>query len=379
MYKLDLPIDLRESAAIERRRIKEQQRQSRIFNARVRTIGVDLQSLEQQVGERKWMEDQERRRHEAFANDMAMNDRICVLLQKRQDQDVKALEKSTNEFRKEHQRPEDRREFDIYDPDGKKKDTPARVSDDDPRCGISSLQKFLGEDLNEKARKKLQQEQNREWFTSQMNERAQEDANREQADRLHELKSIEMDQRAMDLARAEDECRDAVNMATKEYNLALARERKSKENADRQKELEDNLTEISNHVNGDMLTENPAVAQSAFGSHRVISDRWKGMSPTQVNDVLQTQHQQVEENMRKRDEANKQEEEWNEHMLRNARAAVMMERQQERTRKELLRQQALENQRLAGEQKAKLDDINKNVYTNQPTAAYFMQFNTSSR
>ncbi|XP_066919480.1 RIB43A-like with coiled-coils protein 2 [Clytia hemisphaerica] len=379
MYKLDLPIDLRESAAIERRRIKEQQRQSRIFNARVRTIGVDLQSLEQQVGERKWMEDQERRRHEAFANDMAMNDRICVLLQKRQDQDVKALEKSTNEFRKEHQRPEDRREFDIYDPDGKKKDTPARVSDDDPRCGISSLQKFLGEDLNEKARKKLQQEQNREWFTSQMNERAQEDANRGQADRLHELKSIEMDQRAMDLARAEDECRDAVNMATKEYNLALARERKSKENADRQKELEDNLTEISNHVNGDMLTENPAVAQSAFGSHRVISDRWKGMSPTQVNDVLQTQHQQVEENMRKRDEANKQEEEWNENMLRNARAAVMMERQQERTRKELLRQQALENQRLAGEQKAKLDDINKNVYTNQPTAAYFMQFNTSSR
>ena len=137
----------------------------------------------------------------------------------------------------------------------------------------------------------------REWFTAQMNERAQEDANRQQADRLHELKSIEMDQRAMDLARAEDECRDAINMATKDYNLALARERKSKENSDRRKELEDNLTEISNHVNGDMLTENPGVAQSAFGSHRVISDRWKGMSPSQVNEVLQTQHQQVEENM----------------------------------------------------------------------------------
>lgn len=40
-------------------------------------------------------------------------------------------------------------------------------------------------------------------------------------------------------------------------------------------------------------------------------------------------------------------------MLQNARAAVMMERQQERTRKELLRQQALENTRLASEQKAK--------------------------
>ena len=42
MYKLDLPVDMRESAAIERRRIREEQRQSRIFNARVRTIGVSL-------------------------------------------------------------------------------------------------------------------------------------------------------------------------------------------------------------------------------------------------------------------------------------------------------------------------------------------------
>ena len=129
-----------------------------------------------------------------------------------------------------------------------------------------------------------------------MNERSQEMTNMKQADRLHELKSIEMDQRVMDLARAEQECRDAVTMATKEYNLALARERKSKEDAEKQKELEDNLTEISNHVNGDMLTENPAVAQSAFGSHRVIPDRWKGMSPFEVKQVLNTQRQQAEEN-----------------------------------------------------------------------------------
>lgn len=379
MYKLDLPIDLRESASIQRRKIKEQQRQSRIFNARVRTIGVDLQALEQQVDERKWMNNQERRRNDAFANDMVTNDRICVLLQNRQDQDIRALEKSINDFRSEHQRPEDRREFDIYDPDSKKKDKPARVSDDDPRCGISSLQKFLGEDLNEKARKKLQQEQNREWFTSQMMERSQEMANTKQADTLHELKSIEMDQRVMDLARAEQECRDAITMATKEYNLALARERKSKEDAEKQKELEDNLTEISNRVNGDMLTENPAVAESAFGSHRVIPDRWKGMSPSEVNHVLQTQRQQAEENNEKKEKEKQLEEEWNNQMLQNARAAVMMERQQERTRKELLRQQALENTRLASEQKAKMDEMDKKVYTNEPTAAYFMQFNTSSR
>jgi len=129
-----------------------------------------------------------------------------------------------------------------------------------------------------------------------MNERSQEDSNRKQAEKLHELKTIELDQRAMDLANAEQQCRDAINMATKDYNLALARERKAKEDADKQKELEDNLTEISNHVYGDILTENPSVAQSAFGAHRVIPDRWKGMSPSEVNNVLNTQRQQVEEN-----------------------------------------------------------------------------------
>lgn len=40
MYKLDLPVDYKEAAAIERRRNMEEQRKSRIFNAKVRTIGV---------------------------------------------------------------------------------------------------------------------------------------------------------------------------------------------------------------------------------------------------------------------------------------------------------------------------------------------------
>jgi len=40
-------------------------------------------------------------------------------------------------------------------------------------------------------------------------------------------------------------------------------------------------------------------------------------------------------------------------MLNTARAATMMERQQDRLRKNLLQQQALENLRLSGEQKAK--------------------------
>lgn len=65
------------------------------------------------------------------------------------------------EYRKEHQQARDRREFDLYDPDSKKKDLPARVSDKDPRLTVSGMQGFDGEDLMYEKRKKLQQEQMR--------------------------------------------------------------------------------------------------------------------------------------------------------------------------------------------------------------------------
>jgi len=48
----------------------------------------------------------------------------------------------------------------------------------------------------------------------------QADDNQKKADRLYELKMRELDQRACELQHAEEECRRAINEATKSYNLA---------------------------------------------------------------------------------------------------------------------------------------------------------------
>ena len=37
------------------------------------------------------------------------------------------------------------------------------------------------------------------------------------------------------------------------------------------------------------------MAQSAFGAHRVITDRWKGMSPEQIADIKRAQELQAKE------------------------------------------------------------------------------------
>ena len=99
---------------------------------------------------------------------MIRNDKVGYLLQQRQEHDERELNRAVNEFRAMHQQPDARREWDLQDPDYLKKDKPARVCDDDPRCGPASLQKFDGEDLNSKARKQYQQEQIREWTHQQV-------------------------------------------------------------------------------------------------------------------------------------------------------------------------------------------------------------------
>ncbi|XP_063952991.1 RIB43A-like with coiled-coils protein 2 [Lytechinus pictus] len=379
MYKLDLPIDHKEAAAIERRRNLELERQSRIFNAKVRTIGVDVQSLKEQAHDRQLQEQREHEREEAFATDLIRNDKISELLQRRQEQDIRNLNKALNEFRDLHQQPEGRREWDLYDPEAKKKDKPARVSDDDPRCGPASLQKFDGEDLGGKERKKLMEEQMREWTTKQAKEKAIQKKRQEEADRLYDLHRREMDQRACELTAAEEACRRAINESTKDYNKSLADEQAEKDRLRREQELDDNFTELANQINSDMLTENPDVASSAFGPHRVISDRWKGMSPEQLRDIRHIQELQRQEKQRIKSDDAERDREWDTQRLADARAGILMDREQERLRKELERQQIAANSRLSEEQKSQQNYLDKEVYTNPPTAAYFQQFNKTSR
>ncbi len=74
-----------------------------------------------------------------------------------------------------------------------------------------------------------------------------------------------------------------------------AKEKAALQQQEKAQDEDDNYTELCNHVSGDTLTENPDVSQSAFGSHRVVPDRWKGMSPAQVQEIRMTQEAQKQE------------------------------------------------------------------------------------
>ena len=83
--------------------------------------------------------------------------------------------------------------------------------------------------------------------------------------------------------------------------------------------------------------------------------------------------QRLDEEQRRRDE------EFDRQRQAQARAGMLLEREKDRREKELRKQLDNENSRLGNEQKAHQNYLDKEVYTNPPTAGYFMQFNTTTR
>uniref|UniRef100_A0A8C5SZC1 RIB43A-like with coiled-coils protein 1 n=1 Tax=Laticauda laticaudata TaxID=8630 RepID=A0A8C5SZC1_LATLA len=379
MYKVDIQADLREAAAVEARRNREKQRQSRIFNARSRTMGVDIEGLKRQVEERKLRENIEKRREEAFDADRVQCDKVAQMLVEEEHQRKKQLCQDLVEFREREQQPSMRREWDIHDPEAVRKGQPARVSDNDPRCGPSSMQCFAGEDLNFVARQKLQKEHNKLVLEEQRNERNKKLTDQQYADNLEGKKRIELDLRAWELAQLEEECRRARAMALADFNRAQAAEVAEQQHVSQQREQDDNYAEIHNHLTGNLLLEDPSVAKSLLGSHRVITDRWKGMSPEQLQAVWQTQKEQCRENQRLRQLERQRDAEWDRRRELAARAAMQMEEQEQNFREQLKKSLDDYNRELADAQKSNLKYLEKEVYTNAPTAHYYLQFNTSSR
>merc|ERR1712032_154804 len=166
--------------------------------------------------------------------------------------------------------------------------------------------------------------------------------------------------------------------AIKQFNQKLAEQNRLEAESNKNSELANNAQEIRNQILGDTLTENPDVARSAFGAHRVIPDRWKGMSDAELADIRHAQEAQRRENMAKLEAENEREKEWSLHQTSTAKAGILMERAQNRQSAEERKQLDLENAELARQQQAKKKTYDQ-VYTNVPTDGYYAQFNTTTR
>lgn len=238
---------------------------------------------------------------------------------------------------------------------------------------------FLGEDLFGEARAKIQKEQLHAWLGQQMQERENAEKNRKTAEEAYQAAIVARDNRAVELDMMEQECRRKLMEATAQYNAALAAEQETERIIRAKQEEEDNLAEIYNNVTSPMLCEEASQAQSSMGEHRKIGYMYKGMTQREKDEIKAEQRRQIEDNRIKQVMEAQYKKDWDTLALRISKQAVLKERQQEREQKEYERAVREENERLNQEQKSRKEYMDKVVFTNEPTAAYFEQFNTSSR
>ncbi|XP_060741326.1 RIB43A-like with coiled-coils protein 2 [Tachysurus vachellii] len=357
MDRVELLSDRVEAAHLDKRRNRELQRQERVFNAKVRTIGIDKEALQHQVQEKKQQQESLAKELKEYADDLIDCDRTVLLLESRQKEEERQLAEAIVSFRQQFQQPSSRREFDLNDPEVLKK-----------QVGVRILPGLAGEDLDSGDRTQRQREQLRDWSLQQQQELDQvKELQRLQAQQYDQSK-LTMDNKAIELQKMDEEHQRAINIAIKDFNRALAAESQERRERERHQEEENNQTDILNQLQGDLLDE------TLEPYTRARKDCYKGMTLEQAREYTMCQREQAAEKRRARMEQKRvQLQEYRLHMA-TLRAAAMEERQKARKNKELRRAVDETNIRLA---QAQHEQRKKDA--NIPDETYFSQFNTCSR
>ncbi|KAM9377966.1 RIB43A-like with coiled-coils protein 2 [Pholidichthys leucotaenia] len=334
-------------ASLDRRRNREAERKERIFNDKMRTIGVDKEALNMQVKEKKEQEEALKREQSAQDADMLHNTKVACILYNKQVKVKCEMEKAMVNYRDQHQQPRNRREYDLNDPD--------RIRKIDQGDAELMLPGLVGEDVESKSRVQRQREQLREWLIQQQRERAMEKHQETLEERHYDQSRMEMNNKLEQLHSLEMEKRKLVAIATKNYNLAKIEEKQIGESNNKESFLQDECT-LS-------LVGVPGPSPS-------------NMRPREsLQQVLQFHKQQMEE--KKRAELEKrQEEEWYERVrVDSARAALLLERQQARLNRQLRQDLDSTNIKLADTHKKEKQEIERGYIDD----SFFSKFNTCSR
>jgi hypothetical protein len=143
------------------------------------------------------------------------------------------------------------------------------------------LQKFSGEDLEYGNRVRKQQQQQAMWVFEQMSDKQAQIENEQEMERLYTERQGELDERRAMMEAEEMNSRATISGAVRDFNQALAEEKRERESQRRLMALEDNEEEIRNQLTSDLLTENRAATQSHLAPHRYIKYAFKGFSEEQ--------------------------------------------------------------------------------------------------
>ncbi|KAM7356714.1 RIB43A-like with coiled-coils protein 2 [Cochliomyia hominivorax] len=371
--------DLNEAAKLEKRKQYEEERKKRIFNAKQRLYGLDLDTLERQIAEKSKLQQIETEYDRRYEQQSDMIQKVIHSKELELEKRKRVVENDINYYRCRFQRKDQRREFDLNDPDYIRKSQPVRIADDDFTLGISSAQIFNGEDLGHRQRKQKQREQQKAWLDQQILERKQAEEARLKADKALQESIESRDQRLQDMAKSERKIRHQIIDSIRQYNCQMAKQKHEEILRKKREKNEDDMAEIYNMLTSDMLTENPDVAQSKTNPNKKIAFMYRGMTPEELERFRKDQHQQMIDKKKEKTELELMDKQWEQYALNMDRELRMKDLEMERKKQREFEKVLQINDKLAKEQKVQNDINNKILNKNQVTKEFYEQFNKSSR
>ncbi|KAM9750964.1 RIB43A-like with coiled-coils protein 1 [Menidia menidia] len=378
MYKVDLPLDQSTEKAVERRRSAENARKARIFNTRLRVMGLDQDALDYQVHVKKHQQQMEKQRDKSFEMLRKYQDEVIL----RQDTDEKEkrenLHKDLTKYWQTQQQEED------YPEDGLKCGLKGAIMISMPEAelGPASMQIFQGEGTGEEEMRREQIEKTKRELQAQIDENKRKQLGDKYREMMVNKDLLHQDLQGIQQAALEEESKKEGRIALDNYNQALAAERAENLKEQHLKEYRENLAEMWHTVTSDMMTESADAAEIGVGEGRppqILPDRWKGMTPEQLQTIQREQEQQRMEKQRKLDAEKIQSVAEDLQLLKLSRKVEEEARKAAELRREQRIQMDQYNLQLAREQHAHREYLNRELYTNKPTKDYFKQFNTSTR
>jgi hypothetical protein len=358
---------------VEGRRKFEAERRLRIFDAKRRTIGVDKETLDAQVAEKHQNDNDALNQKRRDLHDMKRQDRDLKILEAERANLKRAMEKDCKDHSLTYLHFAARSEYDLNDPKANRKELPARVGDNDRRCGPASMQQFGGEDLMKEERVRQQKEAMVNYIEQQRFEKAvlaEQGDGKEFLAELAELQALRNEMEDADMSARKDMRRDV-----RDQNKAYEEEKFYRNRQECLQSMAMNAAEIDASVNGPLLSENSQLYKK---NGKVVRETYKGSTREERLAVAEEQHVQ-----RAMDAQRKQQDKAGDLMgacEMEAARQVMIAAERHRTldRRKAQMAMAQENLRLHEEQKQKTAALTK-LYTNEFSQDFFAQFGKHTR
>jgi hypothetical protein len=378
-HPADASAQRREAQVIEQRRSIEQQRLNRLLDPKLRTIGVDKHTLDEQVADRARQQEIEKIREASFAQSAIAVDHQLQLIDRETARQRKQISVEESQYRHDFQQKHQRKEWDLSNPSALKSEGPARQSDSDPALHVSGLQKLQGEDLSNPVRFKKQQQQMRDWIKVQLEEKQRRIEAERAIDQHFSAYGSEISGISGDIEAENIRARKEHNLSVKEFNIAMAEERRRREQAQREQDTTDAFEEINNNLTSQFLSEDPATTISHMNPNRNIKYHFKGISPEQHAAIMAERALQLRDKEEHKLREKEQDAQWAALQSSVVRTLEEQEQAVSRMRKEHNQSVARELGRQVVVHSEKEHFVNKVLHSNSVGQDFYKHFGASCR